>query len=276
MNAKKEDIPNIFLTKEEISLSNEFLKRGYVILPIKEIDKFTEMQYFIAKTGSEKLGLNFTSPSVFLNSIHQKVSVDKLNQFRLSVIHDINSCEWFRQYYFNVAKHGLEVLVGNELAMQLRINLSIQMPQDNSSLLPVHADVWSGDSPFEVVAWIPYVNCYGSKAMYILPPNINEQLCSNFSKFALLNGCDLFKEIESDLTWIEIKEGEILIFNQNLPHGNIINVENETRWSSNCRFKSIFSPYGDKKIGEFFEPITMRAASRTGMSYQFPSLLEEK
>lgn len=272
MNAKKENFSITFLTKEEISLSDQFLNKGYVILPIKEHDKFTEMQYFIAKSASEKLGLTFTSPSVFLNSIHQKVSVDKLNQFRLSVIRDINSCQWYRQYYFSVAKHGLEVLVGNELAMQLRVNLSIQMPQDNSSLLPVHADVWSGDSPFEVVAWLPYVNCYGSKAMYILPPTINEKLCSNFSKFASLNGSDLFREIESDVTWIEIKEGEVLIFNQNLPHGNVVNIENETRWSSNCRFKSIFSPYGDKKIGEFFEPITMKAATRIGMSYRFPSL----
>ena len=32
-----------------------------------------------------------------------------------------------------------------------------------------------------------------------------------------------------------------------------INETNDTRWSMNCRFKSIFSPYGDKKLGEFFD-----------------------
>jgi hypothetical protein len=40
----------------------------------------------------------------------------------------------------------------------------------------------------------------------------------------------------------------------------------------NCRFKGVFTPYGDKKIGEFFEPITLRAASRNGMSYQYPEV----
>ena len=40
-------------------------------------------------------------------------------------------------------------MVGNELAMQNNINLSIQFPDDVSSLLPLHADTWSGDSPFE-------------------------------------------------------------------------------------------------------------------------------
>ena len=44
--------------------------------------------------------------------------------------------------------------------MQQRINLSIQLPNDKSSLLPIHSDTWSGDSPFETVVWIPMVNCY--------------------------------------------------------------------------------------------------------------------
>ena len=43
------------------------------------------------------------------------------------------------------------------------------MPKDKSSLLPLHSDVWSGDSPYETVVWLPLVDCYKSKAMYILP-----------------------------------------------------------------------------------------------------------
>ena len=81
---------------------------------------------------------------------------------------------------------------------------------------------------------------------------------------------NIYKEISSDLSWIEIEYGQVMVFNQNLPHGNRINEESETRWSLNSRFKSVFSPYGDKKLGEFFEPITLRAASRIGMDYQFP------
>ena len=50
------------------------------------------------------------------------------------------------------------------------------------------------------------------------------------------------------------------------------NDEKETRWSMNCRFKSVFSPYGDKKIGEFFGPITLRAASELGVKYNLPKI----
>ena len=49
-------------------------------------------------------------------------------------------------------------------------------------------------------------------------------------------------------------------------------MENETRWSINCRFKSIFSPYNDKKLGEYFEAITLRKVSELGMQYEFPKI----
>jgi len=156
--------------------------------------------------------------------------------------------------------------------MQQRVNLSIQFPQDDSSLLPVHADTWSGDSPFEVVVWTPLVNCYGSKSMYILPPEQNSKLEGTFSKRVGYSSEDLYQSISDKVQWLEVKYGEVLIFNQALPHGNIINKENETRWSMNCRFKSVFTPYGDKKLGEFFEPITLRAASKTGLVYQYPKM----
>ena len=53
--------------------------------------------------------------------------------------------------------------------MQRNINLSIQFPNDKGSLLPVHSDVWSGDSPYEINLWLPLVDCYRTKSMYLLP-----------------------------------------------------------------------------------------------------------
>ena len=40
-----------------------------------------------------------------------------------------------RKNYYFIAKDILDKIVGNELAMQMRVNLSIQMPNDDSSLL---------------------------------------------------------------------------------------------------------------------------------------------
>jgi len=73
----------------------------------------------------------------FLDHIHEKVDIQRLNDLRLAVIREMNEESWTRLSYFNTARKALEILVGNELAMQLRINLSIQLPDDDSSLLPV-------------------------------------------------------------------------------------------------------------------------------------------
>ena len=146
------------------------------------------------------------------------------------------------------------------------------MPKDDSSLLPMHSDVWSGDSPFEGVIWIPLVDCYKTKSMYILPPSKYKKIQRLFLQKQSSSSEQIFKKIKKDLQWINIKFGEVMIFNQCLPHGNVINLENQTRWSLNCRFKSVFSPYNDKKVGEFFEPITLKPVSELAINYNLPKI----
>ena len=80
------------------------------------------------------------------------------------------------------------------------------------------------------------------------------------------------KLIKKQVTWLNIKYGQVLLFNQTLPHGNRINREKETRWSLNCRFKGVFTPYRDKRLGEFFEPITLRKISQLAIKYNLPKI----
>jgi len=261
----------MFLTTFEQALTTEYLKEGYLVRAVADTSalqwmrsQFTDLVIRDLKLASD------IEPNQLLNNIHKHVPVTELNNFRLRIIRGINAIPEFRHNYFKIAKPYLEALVGNELAMQLRINLSIQFPNDDSSLLPVHADTWSGDSPFEVVVWIPMVDCFKTKAMYIMNPTSALNLNANFQDMAGDNSEDLYQNIRNDIKFIDVRFGEVLVFNQGIPHGNRINVESETRWSMNCRFKGIFTPYGDKKIGEFFQPITLRAASRYGMHYRLP------
>ncbi|MEI6737345.1 MAG: sporadic carbohydrate cluster 2OG-Fe(II) oxygenase [Pseudomonadota bacterium] len=261
----------MFLSDAEQVLSKEYLKQGYVIRSVADLEALDWIRNKFTGLLSEILGTTLDeSPEHVLNQIHKRVSVSQLNTFRLKVIQGINAIEDFRSMYFRMARPYLETLVGNELAMQLRVNLSIQFPNDDSSLLPVHADTWSGDSPYEVVVWLPLVDCYGTKAMYLLPPKASDELKQQFASRAGNTSEDLYRSIQQEVKFLEVRYGEVLLFDQGLPHGNRVNDETETRWSMNCRFKGVFTPYGDKKIGEFFEPITLRAASRAGMAYRLP------
>ena len=262
----------MFLSDEDKLMASAFARDGYLIKPVADEDALQSIEDTIFQQLESRGHSTITDRTDWLNNIHNHVEVSELNEFRLSVIRGMNEEPNFRLWYFQVAKPYLESLVGNELSMQVKINLSIQMPNDDSSLLPVHADTWSGDSPFEVVVWLPLVDCFGTKAMFLLPPEKNRFLMENFSEYASGSSENIYNKIEKDLEWIEIKRGQVLIFNQTLPHGNRINIEAETRWSMNCRFKGVFTPYADKKVGEFFEPITLRQVSDLGLNYKLPNV----
>lgn len=271
-----EDSAYDFIAPEERGLVNEFLANGIVRVNVENKPALEKMQGLLGELAASKLGFDKPKDTTeFLNNIHQHVSVDKLNEFRLHVIDGMNKAPWFREAYYSLARKSLEVLVGNELVMQRKVNLSIQLPDDDSSLLPIHSDVWSGDSPFEVVLWVPYVDCFKTKSMYFCKAGIDGQVQPNLKDFQGKTSEDLYAAIAKDAPFWDVPFGTALIFTQNIMHGNRINVESETRWSSNCRFKSALSPYADKKLGEFFEPITLRPTTRLGMRYQLPQGFDE-
>ena len=67
--------------------------------------------------------------------------------------------------------------------------------------------------------------------------------------------------------FLKMKYGQGLIFSHQLLHGNQVNFEKTTRWSMNCRFKSLLSPYGKKDIGETFIPMNILPATKLGFDY---------
>lgn len=261
-----------FIESGAEDLGTQFVENGYVIQPAENQAALDRIRQCAAEYAAEALGVGLPEDTgAFLNGFHERVSIDELNAVRLAVIEGLNKQPWLRATYFKLARQAIFSIVGNELAMQRRINLSIQLPGDTSSLLPVHADVWSGDSPYEIVLWVPLVDCYRTKSMYLMPPAQDRALQARMGEaFKGASSADLFKVIEDDVQWMDVPYGHVLIFSQTLMHGNQPNEEADTRWTMNCRLKSLFSPYADKRLGEFFEPITMRAASRIALDYELP------
>jgi len=153
-----------FFTPEESRLSREFLSTGYAIVDVENRHALDELRRTIVALACRHL--QFEQPAddgEFLDQIHRRVRPEKLNDLRLFVYRSMNELPWLRPTYFALGRSVIERLVGNELAMQNRINLSIQMPDDDSSLLDIHADVFGGETPFQVVQWLPLVDCFETK-----------------------------------------------------------------------------------------------------------------
>jgi sporadic carbohydrate cluster 2OG-Fe(II) oxygenase len=267
-----------FYTDQEREVTQRFLKDKHIIMPAEDMATLDAIRSKVAHIAANliKYPLQEHEVSQFLNQIHDHLPISDLNDVRVKVIAEMNRDPWFRRAYFKVGRNSLMTLAGNELAMQRRINLSIQFPNDDSSLLPVHADVWAGDSPYEVVLWIPLVDCYNTKSMYFTEAGFDEKVQIDFSKFKNKSSEDLYQHIKNNVTFLNVPYGTVLLFSQNVMHGNRVNVEKETRWSMNCRFKSILTPFNGKKMGDFFEPITVRPLTRLGLDYKLPEGLYDQ
>jgi len=251
--------------------SKNLIEKGYIIKKVEKKQSLTYINNFFKKniikySNIKKNKINKLS----FNNLHKYIEIKDLNRIRLLLIQNMNKDETFRNHFFNLAKDTITNLVGNELAMQNNINLSIQFPNDVSSLLPLHADTWSGDSPFEIVLWLPLVNCYKTKSMFILGQEKYKIFTKVFKNKKIKSVSQLYKTLKKDLKFLKINHGNFLLFNQSLPHGNIVNKTRETRISINCRFKGLFTPYAKKKLGSFFSPLTVMPASQIGLKYKFP------
>jgi sporadic carbohydrate cluster 2OG-Fe(II) oxygenase len=151
------------------------------------------------------------------------------------------------------------------------------MPDDTTSLLGIHADVFSGETPYQVVQWVPLVDVKDTKSMFFLPQSKSTDALDRIKEFESGGMAALFKAVENDLIWLEIPYGSVAIFSPNCLHGNVLNEETETRWSLNCRFTGLCTPYdsAEKALGAFYFPITPRPVTRLGMAYRHPKGFEE-
>ena len=262
-----------FFAPSELRLFEEFTQRGYVIREVADREALDELRAHVARLAAEQLGREMPNDAMkFLDQIHELVPFERLNELRLSIYHAINRTTWLRPTYHRLGRALLESLVGNELAMQNRVNLSIQMPDDDSSLLDIHADVFGGETPFQVVQWLPLVDCHETKSMFILPHERTKQILPELPRLGERGMGALFDLVEKDLVWLDVPYGEVLVFTPNCLHGNVVNRQPTTRGSMNCRFTGLFTPYGgaEKSIGSYYLPITTRPVSRIGMDYRAP------
>ena len=74
-------------------------------------------------------------------------------------------------------------VVGTEIAGNRTLNFSIQVPNDETSLLPIHSDVFSGESEFQVNLWVPMVDVFDTNSMFIFNPQFSRNVLRNIKNY---------------------------------------------------------------------------------------------
>lgn len=257
-----------FLSDTEREFERQFLEQGFVIVPsesralLEQLSEATlsETNRWLASHGKP------SALSTFQDS-HKLIEQSVINDVRLHLFAWLNSRPNIRLNYFRLADSLLHVLVGNELAMQNKVNLSIQQPHDQSSVLELHSDVWSGDSPFQVVLWVPLTDSRSSNAMFLLRPEKSLEAYRRARVGELTSMAAIQAAYENYFEPIEVNFGDVLIFDSNCLHGNQVNTTQVSRWSFNCRFTSLLAPSitPERRLGSYYTPITTRPATRMGL-----------
>ena len=258
-----------FLTPEEIALSDDFLRVGFVVCDAESPKILESIRQDVTKVAFDWLTQNQLESKAFeLANSQDFVTNNRLNDLRLTIFAEINKISDIRQRYFWLARQSLTTLVGNELAMQNKVNMSIQQPNDESSVLPIHSDIWTGDSPFQVVLWVPLTDASKSNSMFLLPPNESREARQRVAAGEFKSMDQIESEYHSQMVTMVVPFGKVLIFDSSCLHGNVLNETKTVRWSINCRFTGLLTPFTnpERKLGTYYLPITTRAATKMGLS----------
>lgn len=251
--------------------AKQFVEKGYCVVQAKDralIDKARAL-LVAGLRGSIDGGGDYGDDESYLNNFHRFAPLEKLNDIRVKVHREVCGTEEFRKLLFFAVKDQLIDLIGGEIAMQRQVNFVTHLPGDKANLLYLHTDAWAGCSPYEVILWMPMVHVYGTKSMYICQRNPNTRHLAELKQgLKLKSAAELLGKIRPDIAPLEMKFGEALLFSPTLLHGAEENTTDETRFIFNVRFKSLFSPYGTKALGETFAPLNYLPATEVGLDYE--------
>lgn len=250
-----------FRSQKEKELQEEYLKRGYIIYESNPNTNNVLKEFeWIAK---DIIG-SMTDIQKKMRGLHKTIKMSEVNDIRVAMMDRMNKDNKIIKEIYKHCQEYIHALCGNELAVQKRVSMSLMFPQNSKDVLPLHADTWNGVSPFELAVFIPMVDLSEEMTLYMAS---NEQLNKAIQQDVIqgIGSDEIYEKNRNKFERISLNRGDVLFFDHAIPHGLAINNGNHVHWALNIRFKAITSPYAEKKLGEYFMPITLKACTMIGM-----------
>jgi sporadic carbohydrate cluster 2OG-Fe(II) oxygenase len=176
-----------------------------------------------------------------LSKLHEVVGVDQINTVRTRLFELVNEEGVLDQLYARKYGHLLRTLLGPDVLIQRRYNVSIQLPGDVTSILPAHSDCWSGDSPYQINLFFAVTSCLEGNAMFLCPFDKSTSLVKRYQEGSI-DFNEMLIEARLHAQWRTLNPGDLLVFNPAAFHGNEINTTTSTRISLNVRLKGKHAP----------------------------------
>lgn len=245
------------------SFPNDLAEHGLVIVDNLCQQSFERFDAVVQDGLADILSIDFSQGAVV---------VPDLNEKRIETFRKLNAIADWDKLYFSMAQLYVSELLGPDLLIQRKLNLSIQLPEDKTSTLGIHADTLSGQSPFEVVVWTAFTDVFETNGMFYFDLDVSREIFNDMAVYET-EGLEFLREKYWDkVKFLDMKKGQICIFSGTIFHGNIPNSTAVPRVSINCRFKNTFTPNGsrqstDRSGGVFYRTLTQSPVSMIAREY---------
>lgn len=252
-----------FRSETEKELQEEYLKKGYIIYESDQSANNILKEFKLI--ASEVFGSE-TDIHTKMLELDRTTTSSEVNDLRIAIMNSMNSNNKIIRAIYEHCQEYIYALCGNELAVQKRVSLSLMLPHSSKDVLPLHADTWNGVSPFELAIFIPLVDLTKDMSLYMATDiKLKEAIQKDVEKG--VGSDELYEKNKDKFERISLNRGDILFFDHAIPHGLAINKGNHVHWALNIRFKAITSPYAQKRLGEYFMPITLKACTMIGIKH---------
>ncbi len=207
-----------------------------------------------------------------LSEVHRFISQDQVNAVRLSGFMKLNTVVPWEKMVLSLCEDELRYELGSDILVQSKINISIQMPHDKSSILPSHSDSWSAETPFQLNIWIPLTDAFDTNAMFLLGPEASLEAMLRIANQDQKRSFDVSSITAAPSDFVNMKFGQVLLFNPAALHGNVENLTTKTRVSLNLRVKSMFAPEPsdrnpDRRYGTFYKSLLISENTKFALDF---------
>ncbi|MDC3185832.1 hypothetical protein OBA47_01190 [bacterium] len=243
---------------------------GYEIIPADKIDHLDEIQDIIAKSLIDKYkpDSSFASPSDILNNAHTIANIESDSEANSMVLDIINLTS--REYDFSTIVYRsfstvIDKYLGPDLHAQKNNNIVFQCPSSDR-YSELHTDC-PPNSPYELVFWVPLVNCFASKSFYLVPLAETQTLLQDYRSNPDYSWHDFKNRCIQCADHLEIDYGSAIVFWTGLIHGSLSNATTESRWCINARFKNLFAPCGQHNPLTYYRIFKTSSVSNLALNF---------
>jgi len=226
-------------------ISPDFFRLGYQKFRVHDVDNLSLFRSEVLRIFQESLvdiGVDGNSLKR-LDDLHKVLTGNDINNYRLRCIEKLNAMELINNRLLLDPLPGVVTsLIGHDQLIQRNVNLVVQRPLDidNSEL---HRD-YPGNSEFEIVIWIPMVDCPSDMSMYVLDFTNSVDVARRIKSSPEAGWSALHETVKNHAVFVPVDFGEALVFMTPLFHGSDINKNERTRVSFNFRLRGLFHPSG--------------------------------